>query len=280
MLRLAKDTVTSIYSEAAEAPDEKTRTELATWALRSEAVERIKAMLSLAESEPDIPVEPKCLDADPMLLNCDNGTVDLHTGKLREHRRQDLITKLALVIYDLDARSDLWDEFLSEATGGDDALVIFLQRAAGYSLTGDTSEEVLFFIHGPQAAGKSTFVEAIKTVLGGYATTADFEAFLSRREVGGPRNDIARLAGSRFVASIEVDEGKKLAEGLVKMLTGGDTVTARKLYQEAFEFRPTFKLWLAANHTPRVREDDEAMWRRILTVPFIHTVPKGQRSQV
>ena len=133
-------------------------------------------------------------------------------------------------------------------------------------------------MHGPAASGKSTFIEALKATLGDYATTADFEAFLSRRDVGGPRNDIARLAGARFVASIEVDEGKRLAEGLVKMLTGGDTVSCRFLHQEFFEYTPQFKLVLAANHAPKVREDDEAMWRRILRVPFEHVIPKDERD--
>ncbi|MDP8952539.1 MAG: phage/plasmid primase, P4 family, partial [Actinomycetota bacterium] len=121
-------------------------------------------------------------------------------------------------------------------------------------------------------------LEALKATWGDYAATADFEAFLARRDAGGPRNDIARLAGKRLVISIEVDEGKRLAEGLIKMITGGDTVTARFLYREAFEFVPQFKLTLAANHAPRVRDDDEAMWRRILRVPFESVVPKNERD--
>lgn len=145
-------------------------------------------------------------------------------------------------------------------------------------MTGDTGEEKLAFAHGDAATGKSTILEALKAAWGDYAATADFEAFLSRHHVGGPRNDIARLAGTRLVVSIEVDEGKRLAEGLIKMLTGGDTVTARHLYQEAFEFTPTFKLTLAANHAPQVRDDDEAIWRRILRIPFNNVVPKDDRD--
>ncbi len=199
-------------------------------------------------------------------------------GELREHRREDLITKLAPVEYDPEARLDLWDRFLAEATGGDQELMRFLQRAAGYSLTGETDEEKLFFVHGPAAAGKSTFLEALKAAMGDYAQTADFETFLARQQVGGPRNDVARLAGARLVISIEVDEGKRLAEGLVKTLTGGDTVTARFMYRESFEFKPQMKLWLAANHAPKVSDDDEAMWRRILRVPFERVIPKEKRD--
>jgi putative DNA primase/helicase len=171
------------------------------------------------------------------------------------------------------ATSETWDGFLRDATGGDSDLAAFLQRAVGYSLTGDYREEVLFFVHGPKNAGKTTFGEAIKTTLGGYAKTADFEVFLRRSFTGGPRNDIADLAGSRLVISCEVDEGKKLAEGLIKWMTGGDTLKARFLFKEAFEFDPTMKLWLVANHAPKIKADDDAIWRRILRIPFEHSVP-------
>lgn len=136
----------------------------------------------------------------------------------------------------------------------------------------------MFFVHGPAASGKSTFIDAMRAALGDYAATADFETFLARGVVGGVRNDIARLAGARFVASVEVDQGKRLAEGLLKTLTGGDVVTARYLYQEAFEFAPQFKLWLVANDAPHVRDSDDAMWRRMLRVPFEQVIAAGQRD--
>ena len=142
-------------------------------------------------------------------------------------------------------------------------------------------EEVLFFVHGPEASGKKvrfTWKAAPRPTFGDYAKVADFESFIARRDAGAIRNDIAELAGRRFVVSIEVDQGKKLAEGLVKMLTGGDTVRARFLYQEGFEFLPQFKLWLAANDAPRVRDNDSAIWRRILRIPFENTVPKEKRD--
>jgi putative DNA primase/helicase len=154
----------------------------------------------------------------------------------------------------------------------------FVQRAAGYSLTGDTGEEKLFFAYGPPATGKSTLLRAIAAAIGDYAATADFEAFLINKNTGGPRNDIARLAGRRFVTSVEVDDGRRLAEGLVNQLTGGDTVTARFLYSESFEFIPQFKLWLAANNRPRVTGTDGAIWRRILQIPFMETIPEGERD--
>ena len=182
-------------------------------------------------------------------------------------------SKLYKLVYD-----GYYEKFLSKITGNNPKLIEFLQRAAGYSATGDTREEKLFLPHGPTATGKSTFLEAIKATLGEYAQTADFETFLKRRNVGGIRNDIARLDGARLVISIEVDEGKPLAEGLIKTLTGGDTVSARFLYHESFEFVPQFKLWLAANHAPQVSDTDDAIWRRIRRVPFEHTIPEKERD--
>jgi putative DNA primase/helicase len=274
----AKAITANMFREAADAPASHQKA-LVEHALRSQRAERLRGMVQLAQSERGMAVVPGELDAHPWLLTVLNGTIDLRTGKLREHRRADLITKLAPVEYHPAARSDLWQRFLLEATGEHDALAAFLRRAVGYSLTGDTGEEVLFFIHGPEAAGKSTFIEAIKAALGDYARTADFETFLQKRGDGGIRNDIARLAGARLVVSIEIDEGKRLAQGLVKQLTGGDTVTARFLWAEAFEFQPQFKLWLAANHAPKVCDTDGALWRRILRVPFEHIVPQEQRDK-
>lgn len=276
--RLAKATVQEMYAEAGQMADEEARKALAKHALKSESQRSIAAMLALAQSEDGIPVQPSDLDANPWLLNCLNGTINLRTGELRPHAREDLLTKVAPAEYDPGARSELWERFLTESTGGDAQLMTFLQRAAGYSLTGETDEEKLFFVHGPGAAGKSTFLEALKAMFGGYAATADFETFLARQQVGQPRADVAQLAGARLVVGIEVDEGKKMAEGLVKQLTGGDTVTARFLYRENFTFRPQMKLWLAANHAPKVSDSDDAMWRRILRVPFERVVPEEKRD--
>ena len=281
VVRLAKETVRGLFAEAQQATTAEDREAIGRWALKSQDTSRVAAMLKAAQSEPGIPVVPDDLDADPWSLNVGNGTVELKTGKLRSHRREDLITRQAPVEYDPDATDAVWDKFLRDSTISDDELVAFLARAVGYSVCGTTSEEVLFFIHGPSATGKTTFVEAIKSTLGtrdGYATTLDFESLLSKRDSGGPRNDIARLAGARFVASVEVDKGRKLAEGLVKQLTGGDAVTARFLYQECFEFTPSFTLWLASNDRPRARDDDDALWRRILQLPFVHEIPKPERD--
>lgn len=271
-------TVRDIAKEADGAVSKSDREKVYAWSLSSESQHRINAMLSLAQKLAPIVCHASDFDRDDYSLNCLNGTIDLKTGMLRSHDPDDLITKLCPVAYDANAVSEVWDRYLDSSTEGDQTFMDFLQVAVGYTLTGDTKEEKMFFIYGPTASGKSTFLESLKSILGDYALTADFETFIKRGQVGGARNDVARMAGTRFVISIEVDEGKELAEGLVKMMTGGDTLSARFLYKESFEFVPRCKLWLAANHAPKVSDRDDAIWRRILRVPFIHTVPEDKRD--
>jgi putative DNA primase/helicase len=274
----AKAVTGAMLHEAAELPAGDLQKALAEHALRSQKVDRLRGMIDLAQSDPAVALVPADFDADPWLLNVSNGTLDLRTGQLREHRRGDLITKLAPVTYDPAATSDIWTRFLADAMQGNAELIAFLQRCVGYSLTGTTGEEVLFFLLGPEASGKSTFAEALKASCGDYARTTDFETFLQKKGDRGIPNDIAALAGSRVVISVEMADGKRLAEGLVKHLTGGDTVSARFLFGEFFDFIPQFKLWLAANDAPRVRHSDRAIWRRILKIPFVHTVPEDARD--
>ncbi len=275
---LAMKMVRRLFSDAADIPDKEERKAMLKHACVSQSDSRVRGMLALASAFQDIAVTVNRLDADPWVLNVENGTVDLRTGQLRDHRQEDLITKMCPVHYDPNATHEMWDAYLRTVTGDSQEVMAFLQRAVGYSLTGDVSEEKLFFVHGPAASGKSTFLESVRAMLGDYSRVADFETFLQRSFTGGPRNDVAHLAGSRFVVSIEVDEGKRLAQGLVKTLTGGDAVTARFLHANLFTFRPTFKLWLAANDAPQVNDDDEAMWRRILRVPFDYAIPEGKRD--
>ena len=269
----AKETVRHFLIEASKIQSESKREKHLKYGLDSGKSPRIDAMIKLARSDERIAITPASFDTNPLQLNVQNCTLDLRTGEPHQHRREDLITKLAQVEYDPDAHSDKWENFLAEATSNDSELMQFLQRAVGYSLTGDTSEEALFFLHGDTATGKSTFLEAVKAMLGSYAMTSDFEAFLVRRQAGGARNDIARLTTARFVAASEVAEGQKFDENLIKQLTGRDTVTARFLYQESYEFQPKFKLWLSANHAPEIKPGDNAIWRRIRRIPFENSVP-------
>jgi putative DNA primase/helicase len=275
VLRRMKETIRSAWPEARYIDDRDQRSAFVSHLNRSESARGLKAAVELAQSERAVVVSADALDADPWLLTVENGTLDLRTATLRPSRPEDLITRQAAARYLPDARSELWDGFLETVTGGDQELAAFLQRAVGYSITGHTSEEVLFFCHGPAASGKSTFLEAIKGVASDHALTTDFETLLKKPGGGGVRNDIARLAGARIVIGVEVDEGRALAEGLVKQLTGGDRITARLLYKEYFEFTPQFTLWLAANDRPHVRA---GMWRRILQLPFTQAIPEPDRD--
>ena len=163
--------------------------------------------------------------------------------------------------------------------GGDAELIVFLQRALGYSLTGSTREQCFFLLHGPTKTGKSTFVNIAKAALGPYATQAETSTFLHKdRET--VRNDLADLAGMRLVSAIETDEGKRLAEALIKQLTGGtDTVKARFLFEEYFEYRPQFKVFLATNHLPKITARDDAIWERVHRIPFLVQIPKDERDK-
>lgn len=273
--RLAKETVRGIYAEAAAAADEGTRKAIAQHATRSEAEAKIKAMLELAKSE--VPVSPNDLDANPWLLNASNGTVDLKAGELRPHRREDLLTKMAGAKYDPAAATPAWEAFLERVLPGEE-LRGFVQRGAGYSATGDTSEQVMFINHGAGANGKSTFQEALAMALGEYAMRAPTEMLMMKRS-GGVPNDVARLKGARFVAASETEEGRRLAESLVKDLTGQDTISARFMRAEFFDFKPSHKLWISTNHKPEIRGTDNAIWRRIRLVPWSVVVPPAERDR-
>jgi putative DNA primase/helicase len=279
IMTYAAETAKSIYGEAAAAGDLETRKEIAQHAYSSESAYKLAAMIHLAEAHPNLAIRPDQLDTNEMLLNVANGTLDLRTGDLRPALEGDLITKVAPVDYDPDRTSELWDRFLREVTGGDEELADYLQRAVGYSLTGRTTEHAVFFVYGPPATGKSKFTGAIKDVLGDYAMQTAFETFLAKRWGGGASNDIADLAGARLVLATEADRGRRFAEATLKQLTGGDTVRARQLYEKNFEFRPQFKLWLAANDAPQVNNDDDAIFRRMNIVPFVHVVPLERRDK-
>ena len=267
-LRLAKSAIAGIYGEAGRAAQREDRTKIAAWARTSEAENRIRAMLGVAESEAGIPVLPDNLDSNPDLLAVGNGTLDLLTGELREPDPSDLITRGSAVRYEPDAECPRWEGFCEEIFDGDLELIQFLQRFLGYTLTGSTREQVLLVLHGTGCNGKSTLVETAKLLLGDLAATAAFETFARVRGGRGPRNDLARLHRARMVVASESSAGRRLDEATLKQLTGSDTVAARFLYGEHFEFVPSFKLWLVTNHRPRVDGGDDAIWRRLRLVPF------------
>ena len=274
--RLAKDTIRSIYGEAALQEEDKERKALTAHARASESNGRLKAMIERTRAEASVSLRLADLDADPWALTVQNGIVNLKTGVLGSHDPTAYSTKLAPVRYDSAAQCLRWLAFLDRVFAGDAELIAFVQRAIGYSITGATSEQVLFLLHGTGHNGKTTMLEVLRALLGDYAVHAAFETFLLHRQ--GPREDIARLDRARLVTSAEAGEGHRLDETLVKSITGGDIVVARFLFRGSFEFRPQFKLWLASNHLPEIRGTDEAIWRRIRLIPFKVGIPPADRD--
>lgn len=273
----AKRTARTIYTEAAFEEDPDRRKALGKWARMSENAARIRAMIDLAASDPKVAARADDLDSDPWVLNAHNGTIDLRTGRLRPHDPRDRITKLAGAAYRPDAAAPTWLAFLERIMDGNDELIAFLQRAAGYALTGSVSEQVMFFLHGKGANGKSTFLSVLMDVLGDYARQTEPDLLLARRNEPHPTG-LADLAGARFAVAQEVEEGRRMAESLVKLLTGGDRIKARFMHRDFFEFTPTHKLFLAANHKPVVRGTDVAIWRRLRLIPFAVSIPLDEQD--
>lgn len=301
LMRNAKATIKRMAQRAPDLDDIALKALLAH-VKSSLSTAKLKAMIESAESEPAIPVLPDALDAERWLLNCPNGTLDLRTGTLRPHDRADLLTKSLAVAYDPHARCPTWDAFLWRILGGtvtpdspDDGAAVFeartaaddratrlmgfLQRAIGYSLTGETREQCLFVLHGSGANGKSTFLDVLQTLLGDYAQSTPSASLLAKDRHDGIPNDIARLRGARLVTAVEIGEGKRLNEELIKRLTGQDLMTARFLHAEFFDFKPEFKLFIACNHLPTIRGTDHAIWRRVKLLPFTVTIPDEQQDK-
>ncbi|RTW74503.1 hypothetical protein DZA07_31300 [Pseudomonas aeruginosa] len=215
-------------------------------------------------------------DADPWLLNTPGGVIDLRTGRMRAHDRADRMTKITTATPGGDCPT--WRRFLAEVTGGDADLQAYLQRVSGYCLTGSTQEHALFFLYGTGANGKSVFVNTLATILGDYAASAPMDTFMEARGDRHP-TDMAGLRGARFVSSIETEQGRRWNESKVKAITGGDKVSARFMRQDFFEYTPQFKLVIAGNHKPAIRNVDEAMKRRLHLIPFTITVPPERRDK-
>lgn len=275
VMRLAKETVVSIYADAPSVMYDGDRAELVKWGLKSESKHHLESMISLARTEPEISLRPDELDANQWLLNCRNVTIDLKTWQIGDHQREDLITRRLSVDFDAKAKCPNWFKFLRRVLSDDEETCRFVQRAIGYSLTGSVSEQVFFFMFGSGRNGKSTFIEVIQALLGEYVTKTPTETLMAKDRASIP-NDVARLAGKRMVVARETDEGQRLAEAVVKDLTGGDRIVARYLHQEFFEFDATFKIWMYGNHKPIVRNTDEGIWRRMRLIPFTVTIPLNE----
>lgn len=270
--RLAEEAVLEISNYALTLNNQADRNELLRHGIRSQSEARINAMVNLSRAEPGVTISAEKLDADPWLLGVQNGTLDLKKSTFRPSQRRDLITKRAGVTFDPTANCPNWTLFLQTVTGNDQDLQAYLQRVAGYMLTGSVREEVCFFFYGIGRNGKSTYRETIHELMGSYALTADANLMVERKTGGGATEEIARLKGRRFVAVNETAENDQLNETRIKFITSQDMVTARNLYGHYFDFFPTHKTVITTNHKPIIRGTDEGIWRRVHLVPFLVSI--------
>lgn len=284
MARAIEGLAVELFAEASKATAEDERKRLQneaqmylSWARKSQSEARIRACAEVARTLEEIAITSEVLDTDPLLLTTLGGTLEGKGLQLREHRREDRITKLANASCDRNAKAPTWDSFLDRILP-DRAVRDFLQRAIGYSLTGETGEQCMFVCHGMGANGKSTLLETFRYVLGDYAVHVQADTLMAIGRGRGADNDLMRLRGARFVTAIETGEDKRLDEPRIKSLTGGDTVTARLLYREPVEFKPVAKIWLATNHRPEVTGTDDAIWRRLRLIPFEVQIPEAERD--
>jgi putative DNA primase/helicase len=282
--RYAQRMLRMLYAAAAMLGEEQSAraADLAKHAARSERGRALDLAIERAwrgQEVADLIVRADKLDPDPDVLNVANGTVHLPSATLRPHNPLDLITKRSEVPYIPNAPAPTWRAFIQRITGGDEALAAYLQRALGYTLTGHTSEQCVFIAYGTGANGKSTLLEICAEAVGDYGAAASFDTFASTRDGKVQRFGIAGLAGARFVRASEGEVNAKLAEGTVKVLTGGEMMRAEYKGRDSFEFRPRFTLWLATNHRPETRGTDHGLWRRLKLVPFTVTIPEEERDR-
>lgn len=246
------------------------------WAQVSESRDKVYAAMTLAK--PMLAIEHRELDRDNWLLNCVNGVLDLRTGKMRPHRRDDFMTRCVPVAYDPQAKCPTWLAFLNRIFANTKDIIHFVQKVIGYSLTGDNSEQCVFFMHGSGQNGKSTLITAVQALMGAYAHQAAPDLLLASKHDRHP-TELAELRGARLVTSVETGDSRRLNESLVKQMSGGDRMKGRFMRQDFFEFDPTHKVCLATNHKPIIRGTDYAIWRRIRLIPFTVAIPPEERDR-
>ncbi len=277
----AKETAREMLRAAADIASDDERRAAVKWSMTSLDLKRLRAMVELAGSEPALVCRVTDLDRDPWLLATANGmTIDLRTGESRESRPGDRITRCSPVSWDPQATAPRWQQFLGEVFAERADLIAFVHRAAGYSLTGDTSAQVFFLCHGAGSNGKGVMMTALREVAGSYSVAAAIDTFMQRKHHDGSAAspDVARLRGARLVSASEGEQGQRLATARVKEMTGQDPLTARHLHREPFTFVPHFKLWLSTNHRPVITDTTESIWRRVKLIPFEVTFDGDRRD--
>ena len=270
--------IRAMYRELWQTADYRERIEIEKHAVQSESARRRKAVIEVASWIPELNIDTDDLDNDPWLLNVKNGTINLQTGEFREHRQEDLITRIANVVYNPNADCPQWKQFIREIMDYNTELIHFIQNAAGWGISGDTSEQSMFILFGTGANGKSTFLNTVMNILGDYAIATPTETFM-KKQGDHINNDIARLRGTRFVTTTEAEYGRRISEPLIKQITGNDKMTARFLYGEYFNFTPTFKIFMATNHKPIIKGTDHGIWRRIKLIPFTTRIEDDKQDK-
>lgn len=268
LMRLAKQTARGLYPLAAEIEDDTLRENLLKHIRYSLKTAGKRAMIESAQSENFIPILPEEFDRDKDYFNCENGVIDLRTGELLPHKSEYFISKISQIHYNPNAQCPEWKNFLSKVMNGNDRMIRYLQHSVGYNLTGHTDERCIFINHGTGKNGKTIFIEIIARLLGDYAIRTPTESLMSKKHGGGIPNDIARLNKIRFTYAAENEQGRKLNEALIKELSGGDTISARFMRGEFFDFEPEYKIWLSTNHKPIISGSDDAVWDRIKLIPW------------
>ena len=239
---------------------------------------RLRSMLVIAGTLTSLAKSGVEFDRRDDLLAVENGVIEMQTGEFREGRPGDYLTQCAAVAYDPQATAPRWERFVNEIFGGDEELAAFLQRAVGYTLTGWTLEQVFFFCYGSKGAnGKSTLFEVLRALLGDFATNTSFETFAGDAYKGSHQESLMVLENARLVTALESSHAGGLNEAVVKIVTGGDPLTGSRKYQRTRTFMPKFKLWLAANSLPRVKDVSPAFWRRVILLPFLERF-EGERA--
>lgn len=279
---LAKESAVLMREEIHLIPDPGDREHFAKHARKSEALGRVTAAVEMARCVEAVRAEAADFDSDPYLFNVKNGTVNLKTGELRPHKQSDLIMHQSHVAFDAAATCPIWDAFIDQTYGGSAELISFVQRAVGYTLTGITSEQCFFILHGEGSNGKSTILKVLLQLFGsGYGRSTAFETFLASKPSaqGAPRPDLVRLAGARLVTAVEPPQGSRFSEAVIKSITGGDPIVARNLFFGEIEFTPALKLWFSVNHRPRVSDTSHAMWRRIREIPHDHVIADDKQDK-
>lgn len=237
-------------------------------ALKALTNRSIDAVLKELPSVPGVPAKASDFDANHELLSVENGTVNLRTGKLQPHAPSDMITKRLDVAYHPDAPAERWNQFLDEVFPNHPDLPGFMKRLVGYGCTGSTSEHCFAFLHGQGSNGKSVFLDALIHVFKGVTQATQFSTFEKSVNVGQASPELASLRGARLVTASETEKYSRLAEALVKQLTGGDPITCRFLNANPFTYVPSFLLLVAGNFKPAILSQDEGTWRRVKLIPF------------